>query len=106
VSQVSLVTYALLAPFCALEPNAEDSRIHALTMEGIVGVMAGKDSVSPCGRPVKLFSVPLESEEAIPWPVSTRGLPKPFTRCRECWAATGQKRPASHFVKRLQEAPA
>lgn len=98
MSELGLAGLALLTPLCALAPLGKESEIHAVTMEGVVKVIAGNAMFSPCGRKVKLLSVPTGGEEPIPWPISTRGLPKPFTRCPKCWEITGRKRPAARFA--------
>lgn len=92
-----MIDYALAAPLCALAPG-KGSDIHAATMEGICKVIAGHPLRSPCGREVKLFGVPIGSDDPVPWPISTRGLPQPFTRCPKCWELTGRKRPAARFA--------
>ncbi len=95
-STTSLVALALQAPLCAVEPVRERSHvIHAVTMESILGAIAGVAMTSACcWCEVKLLSVPLGSGRVVPWPVSTRELPAPLVRCRACWEATGKKRPA------------
>ena len=97
----SVLGLAVHAPLCAVEP-VHDERchvIHAVTMQAILGLVAGVPLVSAClCAEVKLWSVPIGSENVVPWPVSTRGLPKPMTRCRACWEATGRKRPASRLA--------
>ena len=96
----SVLELAVQAPLCAIEP-VNDERchtIHAVTMEAMLGPVVGRPLVSACLCEVKLLTVPIGSTNVVPWPVSTRGLPKPMTRCQACWASTGRKRPASRLA--------
>jgi hypothetical protein len=102
------VELALCAPLCGVERGQQPGRrlIHAVTMEAIVRVMPSDlpaaELRSACGEEVGLLSVPLGSEEAVPWPISTRGLPKSFQRCHACWNDTGRKRPVARFAPKPQ----
>jgi hypothetical protein len=90
-----LVSLALSAPHCALVVGS--SVLHAVTLEGLLSTLNGEELMSACGKGVKVLPWPLDSENPIPWPPAVKG---PFARCRECWVATGKKRPASHFERK------
>lgn len=86
--------YLLLgAPWLAAEPGV-GRVIHAATMKMLTSPTGEMES--PCGVAVKLLPLPWPDGEAVPWPPQHR-LPPPMTRCRECWVATGRKRPRSRL---------
>jgi hypothetical protein len=63
-------------------------------MEEIIDAYDGRETfTAPCGADrLKILSVGMKGEEALPWPPRIAGL-APMTRCRECWVATGRRRP-------------
>lgn len=100
----SLGSLMVAAPLCALERTRERCHIvHVVTLEEMVRCWSCDAAPhSPCGATVGVLDVPLGSGDVVPWPVSTRGLPTPLTRCRECWELTGRKRPRSRLARKVE----
>lgn len=100
-----LFTLAFTAPHCAIRPSkkADSYVLHAVTMEAIIDAYDGRKTfTAACGADkVKILSVEMKGEGALPWPPRIAGL-APMSRCRDCWIATGKKRPRSGRVGATQ----
>lgn len=95
----TLFALALTAPHCALRvvDGAAESVMHAVTMDGFVAAYDGRETLTgACGATdLKVVGLPLsDPAEVLPWPPRVAGL-DPFSRCRDCWVATGKHRPRS-----------
>ena len=103
----SPLLFALIftAPHCAIRPTKKKGGvvIHAVTMEGLVAAYKGsKTFTGACGTTgLKILSVEMKGEGALPWPPRIAGL-APMTRCRDCWNATGKKRPRSGKLEKVE----
>jgi hypothetical protein len=66
--------------------------IHAVDMESVIdGVMGSGTFTSACGvRRLRLWG---SNGVAALWPPRLKGMPAQFSRCRDCWVATGRMRP-------------
>jgi hypothetical protein len=99
---VPLIALALAAPLCAIEPGKGSLVVHAVTMEevvrkGLSDEPALDDALgcltAPCGATgLLVIGEHLGQEVPLPWPPRVKGL-APGVRCRECWVATGRKKP-------------
>lgn len=91
---MNLVTLLMAEPVVAVDPG-EDTTLHAVTADGIdAGDWPTPVLRSACGvSGVKLVENAGYAGDPVPWPPPARGLPEGFSRCRECWVATGKKRP-------------
>ena len=98
----ALMTAIINAPVCAVDPTDDDVlTVHAVTMRGLCAATIGFELRPECSlRPVKLLGIPIGSEDVVPWPLSTRGLPSYFARCRACWEITGKKHPRARLAER------
>lgn len=73
--------------------------IHAITTEAFIKAGLGQRMpTAPCGAKHLRF-VSNAEHQVLLWPVRAEG---PFERCRECWVATGKKRPAKVRTPRRQ----
>lgn len=71
--------------------------IHAITTEAFIKAGLGQRMpTAPCGAKHLRF-VSNAERQVLLWPVRAEG---PFERCRECWVATGKKRPAKARTQR------
>lgn len=78
--------------------------LHAITMEGVCKGFhedAAAPFVAACGASgLKLYPIryaALERAYALLWPPEVKSLPSTLVRCKECFQATGRKRPRSVF---------
>ena len=86
-----LFALAVTAPHCAIQPLPNDNKvIHAATMESVLHHNEDGTMTAACGTAgLKILSVEMKGESALPWPPRVNGL-APMTRCRDCWHQTGQ----------------
>lgn len=64
--------------------------VHAITTEAFIAADCGRLlPTAPCGAK-HLYFVSDKDRRVLLWPIRAAG---PATRCRECWVATGKKRP-------------
>lgn len=65
--------------------------VHAITYKTFIAAGCGKRlPTAPCGAK-HLYFLSTPKGEVLLWPIRYRGE---MVRCRECWVATGKKRPA------------
>lgn len=89
---VTIAELLFSAPHCAVDP-ADPDLIHAARLQDIFPVTGSSTTVTaPCGA--SGLKVLASDGHPVAWPPAVRGL-APARRCRECWVATGRKRPAS-----------
>jgi hypothetical protein len=85
-----LIEAALNAPLIAINPRWKNV-MHAAEMETIIDAWPNGTVTSVCGKPrLRLLAGPGL------WPPRVKG--SPMARCRDCWEATGKKRPRSTWV--------
>lgn len=66
--------------------------VHAITYKEFIDADLGRlMPTAPCGAKHVRFISDGEGRVLL-WPIRDKG---PLTRCRECWIATGKKRPRS-----------
>lgn len=102
----TLIDVVFTAPVIGVRKR-EPLKLHALTLRAVASAWPnGKPKrlpVAACGvSGVRILSDGPHS--VLPWPPPARGAVG-FERCRECWVATGKKRPRSHFAQRGEEDP-
>lgn len=91
---MNLVQLLLVVPVCALARGG-DLAVHALDADGVNAKDWPKGEHSTaCGLLVDAVLPDGPSRRPALWPCPAR-LPEGFVRCRECWVATGKKRPRS-----------
>lgn len=95
---MNLMTLSVWVPVVGVRkrwPNV----LHAVTFDGLpVKTWPRGQATAACGvRNVRVWSLDDEGCLPVPWPPSTRGMPRGYTRCKECWDATGRKRPRSQW---------
>lgn len=98
---VSWLQLMFQAPLCAIRPGAGDATLHAVTMESIGDAIddtgADRRLIGACGAEgLRLIGERLGQEAPLPWPPPARGTG--LVRCRECWVATGKRRPRCRVV--------
>jgi len=65
--------------------------IHAITLEnGLHGFVTGRMPQAACGVKHLRYFATADGGKVLVWPIRAKGE---LTRCRECWVATGKKRP-------------
>ena len=70
--------------------------LHAVTMEQVIHGWKRGTFKSACGRKgLRLLGIGSEEKVAARWPPGLKGL-APYVRCRDCWEATGKKRPRTY----------
>lgn len=79
----------LNAPLCATSKRWPRV-LHAAPLDEVVGAYAtGRTITAPCGAPrLRLVA---DGGQPVLWPPPAKCAP--LQRCRECWLATGRKRP-------------
>lgn len=84
-----LITLMLMSPLVGIDRK---HTLHAIEMGPIAGSVWKKRKTcdAACGARVKFWS---PGTEPVQWPTQAK-LPGDYVRCRECWLATGKKRPA------------
>ena len=86
------------APWIGIADAPADKTLHAVAEFPLAGPLR-----SACGLEVKLVGRPIGSQNPIPWPPPARM--EHLRRCRECWVATGKRRPACRWVKKEEAMP-
>ncbi len=92
----SLLSAALDAPLLAVLKRWPNTT-HAITMESVIDGWDRGTFTSACGMKT-LRLVGNGNGAAVCWPPRIKGCP--MERCRECWVATGKKRPRSHWTRK------
>lgn len=72
-------------------------RLHAVDMDVLPAAWPNRCVSAPCGA--KRLRIMKSGDFIVPWPPDSRSLPEGWERCRECWVATGKKRPRSRWSK-------
>lgn len=91
---VNLVQLLLVVPVCAVVAEDEIT-VHALDADGVnASDWPDGEHFTACGEPVAAVIPDGDTQRPALWPCPAR-LPEGFVRCRECWVATGKKRPRS-----------
>jgi hypothetical protein len=87
---VNLVSLLVLAPLGGVQKR-DPKTVHAITMEaGMDALLSGRLAVAACGKKHLRFVSTADGGKVLVWPIRAKGE---LTRCRECWVATGSKRP-------------
>lgn len=90
----NIITVLIHGPLCGATKR-NPALVHAIDIEAAAALAKGRAVVTaPCGAKNVRFIVSPDGLIA-PWPLRADG---PITRCRECWVATGKKRPRCTFA--------
>jgi hypothetical protein len=85
----SMITFALQGPLGGMVDH-DATTVHAITSSTGIAEHPGP-YMAPCGESVLPVVTRIDGvERVLVWPIRARG---PMVRCRECWVATGSKRP-------------
>ena len=91
----TLLALLLGARWCAVDAAAGVPVVlHAATVDTLREGYRDGTMHAPCGASVMLLPWPWPHGDPVPWPPQARMRGVATTRCRECWVATGRKRPA------------
>ena len=83
-------TLIILGPLAGVQKR-KPTVVHAITREtGMDGFLSGRLPVAACGAKHLRYVATKDGERVLVWPIRAKGE---LTRCRECWVATGSKRP-------------
>lgn len=88
---MNAITLAFFGPLCGVTKQKPDV-LHALTVDALDDVLAGRTMTAACGKK-RVFFVGMKKDDTVHvalWPPRAKGE---FTRCYDCWVATGKKRP-------------
>lgn len=84
---MNLITCLIHAPLVAVSKRWPN-KLHAAPMEAIATAWPDGTVTAPCGaRGLRLVRI---GDRVALWPPYAKG---PAERCRECWLATGKRRP-------------
>lgn len=93
---VSVLALMLGAPWSAVDPELDrPDLIHAATAGHIMAAnpdpgVGEPHLAAPCGARVRILA---KDGYPVGWPPRVSTLPAGIERCRDCWEATGRKRP-------------
>ena len=87
---MNLLNLMVLGPLVGVQKRRKDVA-HAITYETFIEAGCGQRlPTAPCGAK-HLYFLSDAAHRVVLWPIYDKGE---MTRCRECWIATGKKRPA------------
>lgn len=83
-----LITLMLMSPLVGIDNKRV---LHGIEMGPVAGSVWKKRKTldAACGKRVRFWAV---AGAPVQWPTQA-ALPGDYERCRECWVATGKKRP-------------
>lgn len=88
---MNLLNLMVYGPVCGAQKRKQDVW-HALTTEEFIRAGCGERMpTAPCGAKHLRFVTNEAHDTVMLWP--PRKQVGPYTRCPECWVATGKKRP-------------
>jgi hypothetical protein len=94
-----LLGLAFAAPLIAVSKRWP-STLHAVDMDGVFDGTFGRGTfAAACGvTGLRLWGQPVDERMvAALWPPRLAGTPVQFSRCRDCWLATGRMRPRTEW---------